>query len=127
MQAASSTDYHPHFQSALDEIKWLHTDADLGFTSVQHRLGVLYLESASGSDDLYQAYKWLFISVALGNETARDELIEVNRRLDYEEIEEAYQLAEDWFDEKFDDDFDRDECNWSPELMKWRFALPLVH
>jgi TPR repeat protein len=117
----------PHFQSVPEEIKWHLPDANLGFTSAQHRLGGLYLESASGSDDLYQAYKWLFISVALGNETARDDLIEVNRRLDYEQIGEAYQLAEDWFEEKFDDDLDRDECNWSPELMKWRFALPLVH
>jgi TPR repeat protein len=126
MQTESST-ICPHFQSVLEEIKWHQTDANLGFTSAQHRLGVLYLESASGSDDLYQAYKWLFISVALGNETAKVDLIEVNRLLDYEQIGEAYQLAEDWFEEKFDDDFDRDECNWSPELMKWRFALPLVH
>ena len=126
MQTESST-LCPHFQSVPEEIKWHQTDANLGFTSAQHRLGVLYLESESGSDDLYQAYKWLFISVALGNETARDALIEVNRRLDYEQIGEAYQLAEDWFEEKFDDDLDRDECNWSPELMKWRFALPLVH
>lgn len=126
MQTESST-LCPHFQSVPEEIKWHQTDANLGFTSAQHRLGVLYLESASGSDDLYQAYKWLFISVALGNEMAKDDLIEVNRRLDYEQISEAYQLAEDWFEEKFDDDLDRDECNWSPELMKWRFALPLVH
>lgn len=127
MQITSSAHCCLHFLSVLDEIKWLKADADLGFTSAQYRLGKLYLESASGSDDLYQAYKWLFISVALGNEAARDDLIEVNRRLDYEQIGEAYQLAEDWFEEKFDDDLDRDECNWSPELMKWRFALPLVH
>ena len=126
MQTKGNT-HSPHFQSVPEEIKWHQTDANLGFTSAQHRLGVLYLESACGSDDLYQAYKWLFISVALGNETARDDLIEVNTRLDYEQIGEAYQLAEDWFEEKFDDDLNRDECNWSPELMKWRFALPLVH
>ena len=117
----------PHFQSVQEEIKWHQADANLGFTSAQHRLGVLYLESASGSNDLYQAYKWLFISVALGKETARDDLIEVNRRLDYEQIGEAYQLVEDWFEEKFDDDLDRDEGKWSPELMKWRFAPKLVH
>ena len=127
MQITSRAHCRLLFLSVLDEIKWLKADAVLGFTRAQHRLGVLYLESASGSDDLYQAYKWLFISVALGNEAARDDLIEVNRRLDYEQIGEAYQLAEDWFEEKFDDDLDRDEGNWSPELMKWRFALPLVH
>lgn len=127
MQSASSIDYRLHFLSVHDEIKWLKVDADLGFTYAQHRLGVLYLESASGIEELYQAYKWLFISVALGNDTAKDDLVEVNKRLDYDQIDEAYLLAERWFETKFDDDLDREECKWSPELMKWRFALPLVH
>jgi TPR repeat protein len=127
MQSASSIDYRLHFLSIHDEIKWLKVDADMGFTNAQHRLGVLYLESASDTEELYQAYKWLFISVALGNDTAKDDLVEVNKRLDYDQIDEAYLLAERWFEKKFDDDLDREECNWSPELMKWRFALPLVH
>lgn len=117
----------PLFQSAPEEILWHQTDANLGYTKAQHRLGLLYLESAIDAGELYQAYKWLFISVALGNETARDDLIEVNTRLDYDQINEAYQLAEDWFEEKFDEEFERDESVWSPELLKWRFALPLVN
>ena len=115
------------FQSMHEEIQWLLTEADLGFTKIQHRLGSLYLESASSVGELYQAYKWLFIAVALGNESARNPLIEVNTRLDYDQIDQAYQLAESWFDGKFDEISDRDESKWSPELMKWRFALPLVH
>lgn len=116
-----------HFQSVSEEILWLQTEAELGFVKVQHRLGLLYLRSARSFEDLYNAYKWLFISVALGNETARDELIEVNTLLDYGQILQAYQLAEDWFSEKFDDVSDRDESKWSPDLMKWRFSLALVH
>ncbi len=115
------------FQSVHEEIQWLLTEADLGFTKIQHCLGSLYLESASSVGELYQAYKWLFIAVALGNESARNSLIEVNTRLDYDQIDQAYQLAEDWFAEQFDEISDRDESKWSPELMKWRFALPLVH
>jgi len=116
-----------HFQSVPEEIQWHLTEAELGYTKIQHRLGSLYLESACSGEDLYQAYKWLFISVALGNEVAKDALIEVNTRLDYDQIDQAYQLAEDWFDEKFDEISERDESKWSPELMKWRFALALVH
>ena len=115
------------FQSVPEEIKWHQSDANLGYTKAQHHLGLLYLKSAANAGELYQAYKWLFISVALGNEMARDDLIEVNTRLDYEQINEAYQLAEDWFEEKFDEEFNRDESVWSPELMKWRFAISLVH
>ena len=116
-----------HFQSVPEEIRWYLTEADLGFTKIQHHLGSLYLESANSVGELYQAYKWLFISVALGNESAKNALIEVNTRLDYDQIDQAYQLAEDWFDEKFDEVTERDESKWSPELLKWRFALPLVH
>ena len=116
-----------HFQSVHEEIRWHLTEADLGFTKIQHRLGSLYLESASSVGELYQAYKWLFISVALGNESAKEALIEVNTRLDYDQIDQAYQLAEDWFDEKFEEVSERDESRWSPELLTWRFALPLVH
>ena len=115
------------FQSVPEEIQWHQAEADLGYTETQHRLGRLYLESANNVNELYQAYKWLFISVALGNETAKDDLIEVNTRLDYDQIDEAYQLAEEWFEEKFDEVSERDESKWSPELLRWRFALPLVH
>jgi len=117
----------PLFQSVPEEIKWYQSDADLGYTKAQHRLGLLYLESATDTGGLYQAYKWLFISVALGNEMARDDLVEVNTRLDYDQINEAYQPAEDWFEEKFDEEFAHDESVWSPELKKWRFAISLVH
>jgi TPR repeat protein len=116
-----------HFQSVPEEIQWHLNEAELGYTKIQHRIGSLYLESTYSVEELYQAYKWLFISVALGNEAAKDDLIEVNTRLDYDQINQAYQLAEDWFDEKFDEISERDESKWSPELMKWRFALPLVH
>jgi TPR repeat protein len=116
-----------NFQSVPEEIQWHLTEAELGYTKIQHRLGSLYLGLTGSVEELYQAYKWLFISVALGNEAAKDDLIEVNTRLDYDQIDQAYQLAEDWFDEKFDEISERDESKWSPELMKWRFALPLVH
>jgi len=116
-----------HFQSVPEEIQWHLTEAELGYTKIQHRLGSLYLESACSAGELYQAYKWLFISVALGNDAAKVDLVKVNTHLDYDQIDQAYQLAEDWFDEKFDEISVRDESKWSPELMKWRFALPLVH
>lgn len=117
----------PLFQSVPEEILWHLTEAELGYTKIQHRLGALYLESACCVEDHYQAYKWLFISVALGNEAAKDDLIEVNTRLDYDQINQAYGLAEEWFEEKFEEISDRDESKWSPELMKWRFVLALVH
>lgn len=127
MPTGSSTPGHLHFLSVKDEIQWLKADAELGHAHVQHRLGRLYLDRDSDTGDLYQAYKWLFISVALGHLAAKDDLIEVNRRLDDPHIDKAYQLAEDWFRNKFNDDIDWENAPWSPELMKWRFAPGFVH
>ena len=117
----------PQFQSVTDEIHWLQSDADLGYPMIQHRIGLLYLESPSDIENLYQGYKWLFISLALGNETARDVLIELNTRMDHDQIDAAYELAHDWFEQKFDDDSQRDESKWAPELLMWRFELSQLH
>ena len=117
----------PMFQSAPEEMKWLQPDADLGYIKAQHRIGLLYFQSARGLEDLYQAYKWLFISVALGNVSAETDLVAVNTRLDSDDIDEAYELAQSWFEEKFDESCERDESRWSPELLRWRFAPALVH
>ena len=71
--------------------------------STRCRSGLLYLQSSSDIENLYQGYKRLFISLALGNETARDDLIELNTRMDHDQIDAAYELAQDWFEQKFDD------------------------
>ncbi|MEI7786566.1 MAG: hypothetical protein WCK08_19425 [Betaproteobacteria bacterium] len=117
----------PIFQSASEEIKWLQLDADLGCIKTQHRLGLLYLQSACGLADLYQAYKWLFISLALGNVSAQADLVAVNARLGSDDADEAYELAQCWFEEKFDESCEGDESRWSPDLLRWRFAPSLVH
>lgn len=98
----------------------------LGYIKAQHRLGLLYLQSACGIEDLYLAYKWLFISIALGNVSATADLVEVNVRFDSDESDKGYELAEYWFEEKFDESWERDESRWSPELLRWRFAPSLV-
>lgn len=124
---AEGTALYPQFRSVTDEILWLQPDADLGYSMIQHRIGLLYLQSSSDIENLYQGYKWLFISLALGNETARDDLIELNTRMDHDQIDAAYELAQDWFEQKFDDNSQRDESKWALELLKWRFALSLVN
>ena len=42
-----------NFQSVPEEIQWHLTEAELGYTKIQHRLGSLYLESACNVEDLY--------------------------------------------------------------------------
>jgi len=47
--------------------------------------------------------------------------------MDHDQIDAAYELAQDWFEQKFDDNSKRDESKWALELLKWRFALSLVN
>jgi TPR repeat protein len=116
-----------HFLSAESEINWLLIEADLGHTKAQHRLGRLYLKSGGGAADLIQAYKWLFISTVLGNDDAKDDLMEVCMQLTAEQDDEAYRLTEVWAADKFDEVPGRDESQWSPELLRWRFAPSFVN
>ena len=76
---------------------------------------------------LYEAYKWLFIAVALGNENAKNDLAEVNSLLGADEIDPGFDMAMEWFSEKFDDSLERQEEEWSIELLRWRFAPKCVH
>jgi hypothetical protein len=36
-------------------------------------------------------------------------------------------MAMEWFSEKFDDSLERQEEEWSMELLRWRFAEKCVH
>jgi len=116
------------FANTKDEIQHHKQEAELGCSKAQHRLGVLLIQEQKNFDDLFEAYKWLFIAVALGNEKARNDLIQVNSLLDGdEEIDTGFDLVLEWFDRKYDIHKLCDEEKWKPELLKWRFSAANVH
>ena len=78
-------------------------------------------------ESIYESYKWLFISVALGNENAKDDLTEVNALLGVDEIDPGFDMAMEWFSEKFEESLERQEEEWSMELLRWRFGPACVH
>jgi TPR repeat protein len=116
------------FANTKDEIQHLKQEAELGCSKAQHRIGMLHIQEKRNLENLFEAYKWLFISVALGNEKARKDLIKVNSLFGSdEEIELCFDLVLEWFDEKFDIDNLGEEEKWKPELLKWRFSSANVH
>lgn len=116
------------FKNSKDEIQHQKHEAELGCTKAQHRLGVLLIQEAKTINNLFEAYKWLFISVVLGNENARNDLQRVNNLLGSDEdIDTGFDLVTEWFREKFDDRKSSNEEKWSPELLKWRFSPAYVH
>ena len=123
----STFDLHIIFVNEEQEILYRREDSERGCTKAQHRLGALLMIQKNNINALYEAYKWLFIAVALGNENARNDLSEVNYLLGVEEIDPGFYMAMEWFSEKFDDSPDRREEEWSMELLRWRFAPTYVH
>ena len=116
------------FANTNDEIRHQKQEAELGCSKAQHRLGVLLIQEKKSLDNFFEAYKWLFIAVALGNEDARNDLIQVNNLLgDDEEIDTGFDLVMEWFGEKFNSHKSSNEENWKPELLKWRFSSAHVH
>ena len=123
----STFDLHIIFVNEEQEILHRREDSERGCTKAQHRLGALLMIQKNNINALYEAYKWLFIAVALGNENAKNDLAEVNSLLGAVEIDPGFDMAMEWFSEKFDDSPDRREEEWSMELLRWRFAPTCVH
>jgi len=122
-----SFDIHIIFANEEQEILYRREDSERGCTKAQHRLGALLMLKKRNINALYEAYKWLFIAVGLGNENARDDLNEVNALLGVDEIDPGFDMAMEWFSEKFEESPERQEEEWSMELLKWRFGLACVH
>ena len=123
----SSFDIHIIFANEEQEILYRREDSERGCTKAQHRLGALLMLKKKNINALYEAYKWLFISVALGNENAKDDLTEVNALLGVDEIDSGFDMAMEWFSEKFEESIERQEQDWSMELLRWRFGPACVH
>ena len=118
---------HLVFANPDHEMLCQKEEAERGCSKAQHRLGSLLLQKKNDLKAMHEAYKWLFISVVLGNESAKDDLTKVNVILGEDEIDPGFDLASDWLAEKFDDDINAKEEEWAIELLKWRFSPTNVH
>jgi hypothetical protein len=108
-------------------ISSLLIEAERGCSKSQQLLGRYLIDFAGDAASKLQAYKWLFISSALGNKAAEPDFQGIHGTLKDEDADDAYQLAESWFDEKFDLVEEMPDAAWSLELLKWRFSSSNVH
>ena len=102
-------------------------EAECGCSKSQHLLGHYLFNFAGDDASKIQAYKWFFISSALGNKAAEPDFQSIHGTLKEEDADDAYLLAESWFDEKFDSVAEMPDAAWSLELLKWRFSSSNVH
>ena len=115
------------FANLDQEILHISEEAERGYSKAQHRLGFLLMQRKNDLKALHEAYKWLFISVVLGNENAKDDLTIVNEILGEDEIDPGFELATEWLAEKFDEGINAQEEEWAMELLMWRFSPTAVH
>lgn len=113
--------------SISTDISTLVIEAERGCSKSQQMLGRYFFDLAGDSDSRMQAYKWLFISSALGNKSAEPDFQRIHLTFADEDADDAYKLAESWFEEKFDLVEEMPDAAWSLELLKWRFASSNVH
>lgn len=116
-----------HFLNAGDEINWWLESANLGCSKSQRRIGQILMDSPYGNKDLSSAYKWLFISVALGNDGARGDLSDVHNLMDDDALDAGYELALAWFDMQYDKLRHGTEQAWTIELLSWFFSFDKLH
>lgn len=102
---------YPEFDSDLER-------ANLGYCVYQHLIGLCYLENGTSSEDLVQSFKWLLLSVTLGNNPAMHEMLRSKNKMNADQLNEAKQLAMDWLQEKFESGPPQDRDIWSPELFQ---------
>ena len=92
--------------------------ANNGDTVVQITLASKILATSSDEHQVIEAYKWLFISLFLGNENARKNAEFVHRSMSEEQVLEADALVEKWIEEKIQELMESRNKEWSKEMLE---------
>lgn len=104
----------------------LLSKAEIGCAKSQQELSVRLMKSSS-THNAIEAYKWMFISLALGNQSAKESLLDLHDILDSQSASYAYQEAEQWFDAKYDEVNSSVEKSWATELLQWCSQSQCAH
>jgi len=83
-------------QYDAEAVKWLHDAADQGEADAQHNLGVMYAVGKGTPRDYVEAYMWLSLAVAQGDEEVRGHFDSIERQITPDQIAEAQKRAAAW-------------------------------
>jgi TPR repeat protein len=72
--------------------------AEQGDSTAQHNLGIMYVNGLSVEQDYAQAYMWLSLAVAAGAGSARENRLEVAKRMTPDQFAEAQRMAREWME-----------------------------
>ena len=93
----------PRRRSGKDKVeaaKWYRKAAEQGESSAQSNLAQCYDEGAGVNEDFIEAYKWLILAGANGDEEAGEERKRIAKKMTATKIAEAQAQAKKWLQEK---------------------------
>ena len=95
----------------------LINSAENGHIDSQILLASKLLTETNEKYRVIEAYKWLFISLFLGNAQSNDMLFFIRISMSEEQILEADALVEKWIEEKNQELLELRNQNWSKEML----------
>ena len=89
-----------------------------GHIDSQILLASKLLTESNDKNRVVEAYKWLFISLFLGNAQSNDMLFFIRISMSEEQILEADDLVEKWIEEKNQELMESRNKEWSKEMLE---------
>ena len=103
----------------MTDYEWFLLLAENGHSSYQYRLAIEINSKSKNSDRLVQSYKWLVLSILLGENRSKEILDFIYLGMSSEEINLADSLIDSWIEDKFESKPNQDRSGWSSELKKF--------
>ena len=97
------------------ECDWLKYNAERGITDMQIALASQIL--ISKSEPKTEAYKWLFIALYLGDQSAHELVAFLSRTMTEEQVQTGDALVESWIESKNEQFLEQKTDGWSQQLL----------
>jgi TPR repeat protein len=85
-------------------VKWFRKAAEQGYAPAQTSLGVYYYQGKGGVNSIADAYKWFLLALAQGDEAAKKNMPNIERKLSSAQRSEGQRLAQEWTSKRANND-----------------------
>ena len=89
-----------NLEDNIEAVKWLQLSAGQGYGPAQHGLGFMYGNGAGVRRDFMLAHMWWSLAAANGNETAKKDILVVEKYMTKIQIIDAQNMTREWVKEK---------------------------
>jgi len=79
----------------MNAIKWFRNSAELGHSTSQYNLGLIYAKGQGVPKDFSKARMWWFLA---GDEEAKQNIVKLEKIMSSEQIQKSEFLKKEWHD-----------------------------